>query len=603
MSLLPPPSIPWQITGNHWIALPCIHPADASVHAAGMLHRASRSAIEFAGGPRFVDGVEPPLARPTFGVDGVRHQLSEVPMAWERALGWIPTFTCTIAECLVRGTIFAPYGRDADVPGAVYALSIENRGTAARTVEVSLDGTAGHEQLRVRTPRTFDDPVRVSRGASGAVLLESASLPDLATLAILSDGDGEVTIDGATYAIRRPIEIAAGAREQVAFFIAVGPERDGAESTAMVLRRRGWRELLGATRDALQSLEQASGNEAIDRLINRNLLFAYFYAVGRALDDAQYYLVRSRVPWNGHGLTIRDWDALMWTIPAVQLADAPLARELLLRMCELHGYAPGRGVHYLDGTLFEPGFALEGVAGYPIATDRYIRDTGDDRVVDEPVLADTLYLSADDLDARRDKRIPLYSTEVSPSGLPVPHPFTLHANATAAYALDILHRTLDEETAKELEDPEAVRAAILRHFVVEHAAKPGPMAPSASTGRSTFAAAIDLAGTRSEVDDPSASAFWLPLYEAVPRHDSTYRRTAKAIDVTPQSLALQCARLIGPEAATVLQWLRRAPLDGGRAAEIIDADGKAVANGGDAALSGLLAWSAWYAVNALGERP
>jgi hypothetical protein len=41
------------------------------------------------------------------------------------------------------------------------------------------------------------------------------------------------------------------------------------------------------------------------------------------------------------------------------LADAPLARELLLRMCELHG-APGRGVHYLDGTLFEPGFALEG---------------------------------------------------------------------------------------------------------------------------------------------------------------------------------------------------------------------------------------------------
>ena len=29
----------------------------------------------------------------------------------------------------------------------------------------------------------------------------------------------------------------------------------------------------------------------------------------------------------------------------------------------------------------------------------------------------------------------------------------------------------------------------------------------------------------------------------------------------------------------------------------------AVANGGDAALSGLLAWSAWYAINALGERP
>ena len=611
MSLLPPPSIPWQITGNHWIALPCIHPADASIHAVGMLHRAARSAIEFAGGPEFVAGNEPPLAKPTIGVDGVRHQLSEVPIAWERALGWIPTFTCTIGDLVVRGTIFAPYGRDADVSGAVYALSIENRGGAKRSIDISLGGTAGHRQLRVQTPRAFEDAVRVARTGSGAVLLEGASLPGLATLAILADTDAHVEISGATYAIRRTIDVAAGVREQVAFFIAVGPERDGAESTAIVLRRRGWRELLATTRDAIQSLEQASGNEAIDRLINRNLLFAYFYAVGRALDDAQYYLVRSRVPWNGHGVTVRDWDALSWTIPAVQLADAPLARELLLRMCELHGYAPGRGVHYLDGTLFEPGFALEGVAGYAIATDRYIRDTGDDRVVDEPVLADTLYLAADDLDARRDKRIPLYTTEVSPSGEPAPYPFTLHANATAAHALDVLKRTLDEETAKELQDPDAVRAAIHRHFVVEQPTKAASSSSSSSGatvggsggGRSTFAAAIDLAGATSEADDPSASAFWLPIYEAVPRHDSTYRRTVKAIDVTPHSLTQQCARLIGPDAANVLQWLRRAPLDGGRAAEVIDGEGKAVANGGDASLSGLLAWTAWYAVNALGERP
>ena len=471
MSLLPPPAIPWQITGNHWIALPCIHPADASIHAVGMLHRGARSAIEFAGGAEFVAGNEPPLARPSLGVDGVRHRLSEVPIAWERALGWIPTFTCTVAECLVRGTIFAPYGRDADVSGAVYALSIENRGGATRSIEVSLDGTAGHRQLRVQTPRPFEDAVRVVRGDSGAVLIEGSSLPGLATLAILPDGDADVEINGANFSIRRTITVDAGSREQVAFYFAVGPERDGAESTATVLRRRGWRELLAATRDAIQALEQTSGNEAIDRLINRNLLFAYFYAVGRALDDAQYYLVRSRVPWNGHGVTVRDWDALSWTIPAVQLADSGLARELLLRMCELHGYAPGRGVHYLDGTLFEPGFALEGVAGYPIATDRYIRDTGDDRVVDEPVLADTLYLAADDLDARRDKRIPLYSTEVSPSGAPAVHPYTLHANATVALALDVLRRTLDEETAKELQDPDAVRAAIHRHFLVEHAAK------------------------------------------------------------------------------------------------------------------------------------
>jgi hypothetical protein len=458
-------------------------------------------------------------------------------------------------------------------------------------IDVTLAGTLGHRQLRVRSPRPFEDAHLATERPSGAVMLEGASLPGLASVALLADGDSTTMVDGNTYGIRRSITVAAGGREQVAFYLAVGPERDGAEATATVLRRRGWRELLASTRDALQSLEQSSGHEQLDRLINRNLFFAYFYAVGRALDDAQYYLVRTRAPWNGNGVTVRDWDALMWTIPAVQLADPPLARELLLRMCELHGYAPGRGVHYVDGTLFEPGFALEGVAAYPLAADRYIRDTGDDRVVDEPALADTLYLASEDLDARRDKRVPLYSTEVNPSGDPVAHPFTVHANAAAAQALEILRRTLDEETARGLQDPDAVRAAIQRHFVIE------------ASGKSTYASAIDLAGTTSMADDPGASSFWLPIYEAVARQDSTYRRTVKAIDITPRALVQQCARLVGPDATNILQWLRRAPLDSGIAAEIVDADGRAVANGGDASLSGLLAWAVWYAINALGERP
>ena len=590
MTLLPPPPIPWQMTGNHWLALPCIHPGDASIHAVGVLHRAARAAIEFAGGADFVAGTAAPLARPSISIDGVRQELTNVPIAWERALGWIPTFTCTLADVVVRGTIFAPYGRDADVSGAVLALSFENRRRADAEVDVTLAGTLGHRQLRVRTPRALEDESRVSRGQSGAVLLHGSALPDVAALAIVADGDGDVSVDGRGYALRRSVRVPRGGREQVAFYLAVGPESDGAEATAGVLRRRGWRELLSATRDALQGLEQSTGQTAVDALINRNLLFAYFYGVGRALDDAQYYLVRTRAPWNGHGVTVRDWDALMWTIPAVQLADPPLARELLLRMCELHGYAPGRGIHYLDGTLFEPGFALEGLAAYPLATDRYIRDTGDDRVVDEPALADTLYLAAEDLDARRDKGFPLYSTEVSPSGAPVPHPFSFHANAAAAQAFDVLRRTLDEETARGLEDPDAIRAALNRHFVV------------GTAGQDRFASSADLAGATSMADDPAASLFWLPLYEAVARHDSTYRRTVKAIDAPIEALARQCARLMGPDSASVLRWLRRAPLDGGAAAEIVDADGKAVANGGDASLSGLLAWSVWYAVSALGER-
>src|SRR5438445_10442170 len=89
VTLIPPPRTPWQITGNHWIALPCIHPVDGSVHALGVLHRGSRSAIELAGSSEFVEGNGAPLIKPTLRIDGATRDFTGAQMAWERALGWI----------------------------------------------------------------------------------------------------------------------------------------------------------------------------------------------------------------------------------------------------------------------------------------------------------------------------------------------------------------------------------------------------------------------------------------------------------------------------------------------------------------------------------
>jgi hypothetical protein len=596
------PSVPWQLTGNHWLTLPCINPADGAVHAVGVLHRGARAAIEFAGAADFASGRGTPLLGPVLRVEGEVRALAAEGIAWERAAGWLPTFTCTVGPLLVRGTIFAPYGRDADMAGAVYTVAIENRGERELAVEIALEGTLGHRQQRVRTPRPFDDEHVVSLGADEVILLEGAAIPGMAAIALTADGPATLEVPNgpsrtpAAFALRRALTVPARGSVQTAFYLAVGPERDGAQATVGVLRRRGWRALLTATREALLSLEQVTGVEWMDRLIHRNLLFAYFYAVGRGLDDAQYYLVRSRAPWHAAGCTVRDWEALMWTLPAVQLADGGLARELLLRACELHGYAPGQGVHYLDGTLFQPGFCLEGPAAFAIATDRYIRDTRDEQIVEDPVVADTLYLASDDIAARRDEQVPLYATEVTPAGTPAAHPYTLHGNAVVALALDVFRRTLDEEAATAIEDPAAVRAAIRRHFAVDRGEK------------ARLATAVDLAGGAALDDDPVGSLLWLPMHEAIDRDDTLFRRTARAVRAheqpadTARPLVPELARLLGPEGQEVLAWLRRAPLDNGIAAEVVDGDGRAVANGADASLAGLLAYTVWYAAHALGLR-
>ena len=168
MSRLPAPTIAWQLTGNHWLALPCIDPADGSLRALGVLHRGARSAVEIAGAPAFLDGEGPALLRPTLRVDGVATPLGTTGLAWERAMEWIPTFTATIGSLVVRGTLFAPYGRDADVAGAVYALAIDNRAGTAVHVEVAFEGTLGHRQMRVRTPRAaMEDSQRAERAIGG----------------------------------------------------------------------------------------------------------------------------------------------------------------------------------------------------------------------------------------------------------------------------------------------------------------------------------------------------------------------------------------------------------------------------------------------------
>jgi uncharacterized protein len=586
----PPPPIPWQVTGNHWLSIPCIHPVNGSIHMIGSVNAKARSAVELAGGGDFLSGEARALAQLTVTIDGKRESVGAGGMVWEREGAWMPTFSSSIEKVGLRGTICAPSGRGAEVPGLVIHLMVENRGTKGISVAAGLMGAFRWTQLRIRSPREITEPSHVTAD-SGEVVLGSG----LMTLAF-ADAAGEAEAfaapDGEWHLSLPDLTIDAGARQDIAFIVGAASERDGAVAVLDTIRRRGWRNLMDRTREYLSRLEQATSVPAVDRVINRNLAFAFHTGVARALDDGRVYPVRSRMPWNGRGLTATPWELLVWLLPALVLGDREVAREVLLRMCELHGHAPGSGVSYLDGTLFEEGFSLEGAAAFAIAVDEYIVQTNDDSIVEEPALAEALYAAHEEIAQRKHSTLSLFSTELGPTGARPGFPYTTHGNAVAAYALEVLSRTLDAKTAEKVQDAEAVRAAVMRHLSAE-----------GSDGRSRLLAASDLDGHVDAGDDPAASLYWLPFFHLIGRDDSVYRRTVKQWDsTTSQQLIERCARLVGPDPSSTLQWLRRAPLDNGVAAELVDDDGRAIGNGGDAALAGLVAYLAWYAVHALGAR-
>lgn len=585
------PRVPWQITGNHWITVPCIHPGDASIHAVGVVHAQSRGAIEFTGGHDFIDGNAPALMSVNITRGERRQNLGEGGIAWEREAGWIPSFSMKLDDLGVRGVICSPHGRHADLAGFVYEITIDNRGRSDASVVVGAEGFLGRRLLRVRSAREFSDESRALVTENGSVILQGMDARNPAAIAIgASAGGSSVSAEGSRWRIEQATTIPTGESKTISFCVAAGQERDGAEAVLEVMRRRGPSALIESTRNALLSMQPATGNQNADRLIARHVFFSYFCSIARAIDDAHLYVVRSRIPWNPHGMTIRDWHALRWVLPAVQLVDSNLAREVLLRVCDLHGYAPGSGVHYLDGSLFEPGFSLEGAAAFPVAVDEYIVQCGDDKVVEEPLLAESLYNASEDIEARKHKTLPLYSTEVNPDGSVPEYPYTTHGNAVVALALDVLSHTLDEKTAEKVQDPAAVRAALLRQFTLTD-----------RSGKASLSRSTDFEAQDGSTDGGSATLYWLPYYDLLARDDSLYRRTVKPLEnLDTDALVMWCGRLFGPDGERALEWLRRAPLDGGLAAEVIDSAGRATANGGDAALSGLIAYTVWYSVHALG---
>ena len=189
--------VPWQLTGNHWLALPCVHPADGAVHAVGVMHRGARAAIEFAGDAAFLGGAGPALLRPVIHVNGALVDLARYGMAWERAHHWLPTFTCHVGSAVVRGTVFAPFGRDTDIAGAVYAISVENRGEAPVEVTCGVEGWLGHRQIRVQTARTIGGAAAASLRGDDIVVLQGDDVPGLAALAVAGETGSSAATDGA----------------------------------------------------------------------------------------------------------------------------------------------------------------------------------------------------------------------------------------------------------------------------------------------------------------------------------------------------------------------------------------------------------------------
>ncbi|MCL6450754.1 MAG: glycoside hydrolase family 125 protein [Acetobacteraceae bacterium] len=517
---------PYLPVGNHVLAVPGLRVQDAAIDSLNVLLRRQRGLVGLdappapGGGPA-AGGFRQALLRPWVEVEGRRFPLELGWADWERLEGWVPRFSVEREGWRLEGTVVCP----PQERGLVYLLRLTRPtgggGPAPSPVSLGLEGTWGRVSYAALRPRPVEATLHPSRDPwTGALVLEVRSGLPLFALG-LAVPDAEVgRWDERGWSVRRSYELLPGETAELAAFLAVAPEGDGAAVTTVHLRRRGAAALLHESLAWLSRRRLRFDSPDLAAAVAQNQFFNCFFAVGEALDAGTLQPLTSRSP--RYYVCGAFWarDAFLWTLPALILTDRELARRVLLGALELYLCHPGEHALYPDGRLLYPGFELDQACAALVALDLYLHATLDMGIYREPQVYYGRHIMENALSQRRHPRVALYSTFLDPCDDPVRNPYLTYDNALAWRALRVLG-DIDEglgddgRAAYWRKEAEAVRKAIRRHCVVK-----GPLGDM-------FAWSVDpdRPGSEELYDAPAGSLELLSYLGVCDQDDPVYRNT------------------------------------------------------------------------------
>jgi hypothetical protein len=594
-----------ELTGNHYLSFPEINRTDAGIAMVSALHAGLGGIVAWHGDP---------LMKLRFGVGGAPVPIPDPQ--WQRLDRWIPSAHFAIdAGVTATLTIFAPGGYEPIARGGVIHCEIENSSASSADIAIALDLRLQGADLHIASPRPLPGAHRLAAGTlHPGIAFESGVPPGTAAIGFVCD-DAGASYDtppssgplDAVVSLR--VRVRAGKTVRRSFFLGVGRDADSALAHAAHLRRVGAPELLRQARLELAQLARRTGDVALSEVLNRNLLFNHYFGLARAFDDDRLYAVSSRSPLHRPGALVNERELLFWTLPSITMTDPLLARELLRDAFEVYSAQPGLRLRYLDGGVFEPGFCLEQVLLYPLAVDRYIRETDDQSLLDDPLIQDVLREIDGGLDGRLDEDVLLCSTDLLPGGESADQPYPTLGNMLLwayADALPRIWRADDGEAPASFDGAaDDIASAVWQRCMAE------------VNGAQVFVSSTDLKRRSAVYDDPAMSLSLAPHFRFCSADDTTYRDTVALLrspaypfwkeGVAPglasrahperASLAALCADLLGPRRNAALAVLRKLRLDDGLASDFYDpATGESDGGTHAASLAGFLAWTLLHAL-------
>ena len=504
------------VTGNEVVSLPEIRESDGAILSMTLLYMRYKGMISLTG----TDSI--PLLKPFIKRNGFRCQMSN--LQWDRHCCWIPSFEYVIDDVHIDGIILAPVKER----GFIYSFNVKNLTGESVNIEVGLEGTWSHAIHEINESKEIDAKKIFYQSSwnkgsycfdlkDSFTILSFAPMPEEGMTSAAN-----YTEKGIEYCFGKEISLAPGEENRINYYFGLGYEEVAAITSAKEMYRRGFEYEFKTTTEWLQKRMKKAEDENIERILNQNLFFNFFFATGKTLDTEELVLATSRSPRYYVSAAYWDRDSLLWSFPSILMADSDYAGKMLDYVFTTQIKNIGIHSRYIDGTVLEPGFELDELCAPILALYNYIKHTGDYDIVNASEYKKGIEKILSILDEHRHKDIEIYDTFLQPTDDMIVYPYLTYDNILVWRILKNLaeiHERLGNTARKEefLKRADAVRNAVYEHCIVEH------------MEMKMFAWSVDLEGNFNIYDEPPGSLLLSAYLGFCSYEDEVYINTVNKI--------------------------------------------------------------------------
>lgn len=564
-------------TGNHYISLPEIHNANASIMSLNIISLFNKGLIELAGNDV--------LFKPKFFKNGNELKIKRAIVKTESY--YIPFYHLMLEGGIaVRVKIYADFKEK----GFIYQFETTDK------LEIKLQCNIDKLNiLRFNThPVEFKKALTTDKWLGNPVI---SILANNIALALAFGGEKEISSE---YSENGNLLLNLICEGKNCFYITANSDSDGASATLVHLKRKGYQNIYSEFKTWLESkFIKYEADPKLERRLNQNLFFNYFFAVGKAFDTDDLIALTSRSPRYYVSAAFWERDSFLWSFPAIKIIDKELYLQLAREMILRHSKNTGDHAHYIDGTVLYPGFELDEAASYFLLLEDFSE-------IDETLLK-ALEVIFKRIEQELDVKTGLYKTFLLPSDDPAEYPLVTFDNVLLWKGFKNLRTVYQQLGQGEMVELLSKRIKAIAEGINTYLIK--------DIGeKRMFVWAIDLEGNYLLYNDPPGNLGLLSFYGFVDHQDPIFRNTidyyyskkypyyfneVKIKELacehhpnTPSGLGL-CASILNPlKSDEAIGWLKEAKMDHGLLSESFDGGtGEAKTGVGFATGSGYLAYA------------